>query len=218
MTPSQTKKSALFSERRLLLRSTLSATLFNSAAGKTVAGLVASAGAVTTVHGASKQDASKPTMLRLLDKNEPRELDLFSLHTGERTRVVYYTHGMYIDENIKELDYLMRDRRANKSRSIDPSLYDQLLLMQRIFKQKSPIYILSGYRTAETNAKLRRRSNGVAKNSLHMEGKAADFYIPGVSLKKLRQAAINLNAGGVGTYSKSNFIHIDTGTIRHWGK
>ncbi len=152
-----------------------------------------------------------------LDPVASRRLHLVNVHTREELDIVYFTHGMYIDENMAQLNHLMRDRRANVATAIDTNLYDQLLRLQIALGITDPVHVLSGYRTPETNAKLRRRSSGVAKFSLHMEGRAADIYIPGIPVKKLRNAALSLQAGGVGLYSRSNFIHLDTGAVRHWG-
>lgn len=152
-----------------------------------------------------------------LDPVASRRIHLVNAHTWDNLDVVYYTHGIYIDENIVRLNHLMRDRRANASISMDTSLYDQLLRLQLALGTDEPVHILSGYRTPETNAKMRRRSPGVAKFSLHMEGRAADLYIPGIPVDKLHQAAVDMHAGGVGLYSNSNFVHVDTGTLRHWG-
>lgn len=146
-----------------------------------------------------------------------RRLHLVNEHTGDDTDVVFYTHGIYINENVSMLNHLMRDRRANIATQMDTTLYNQLFLLRSVLNTDEPVHVLSGYRTAETNAKLRRRSKRVAKYSLHMEGRAADIYIPGFSVKKIQQAALSLQAGGVGLYSKSNFVHMDTGQVRHWG-
>ncbi len=152
-----------------------------------------------------------------LDPKASRRIRLVNAHTWEKLNVVYFTHGIYIDENIQQLNHLMRDRRANASFDMDTALFDQLLRVQMALGTEEPVHILSGYRTPETNAKLRRRSPGVAKFSLHMEGRAADIYIPGIPVEKLHQAAMDMHAGGVGLYSNSNFVHMDTGTVRHWG-
>lgn len=218
MNQSTTPDSDIPSRRRFLLRSSIgAAALLNSTGAHVVAGVAASAVA-SVAHAASEPNPELPAALAALDNKAPRRLDLYSLHTKEELSVVYFTHGMYIDENIQALDHLMRDRRANVSTSMDIKLYDQLFLLQSKFEGKGPLHILSGYRTPETNAKLRRRSNGVAKNSLHIEGRAVDFYLPGVPVKTLRSAAVDLDAGGVGIYSRSGFVHIDTGAIRRWGK
>lgn len=152
-----------------------------------------------------------------LDPVASRRIHLVNAHTWDDLNVVYYTRGIYIDENIAQLNHLMRDRRANVSISMDTSLYDQLLRLQLALGTEEPVHVLSGYRTPETNAKLRRRSPGVARFSLHMEGRAADVYIPGIPVDKLHTAAMDMQAGGVGLYSNSNFVHMDTGAVRHWG-
>lgn len=146
-----------------------------------------------------------------------RRLHLLNEHTGDDSDVVYYTHGIFLKDNVSQLNYLMRDRRMNLARQMDTTLYDLLFMIKEALGTDEPIHILSGYRTPETNAKLRSRSSRVAKFSLHMEGRAADIYIPGVPVKKVHEAALSFMAGGVGLYSKSNFVHIDTGVVRHWG-
>lgn len=193
--------------RRLFLKRT--GMLGMAAASTTFASSVLAAG--------SSQAAAPVVQLPQLDPVASRRIHLVNAHTWDKLDVVYYTHGIYIDENIAQLNHLMRDRRANVSISMDTSLYDQLLRLQLALGTSEPVHILSGYRTPETNAKLRRRSPGVAKFSLHMEGRAADVYIPGMPVEKLHQAAMDMHAGGVGLYSNSNFVHLDTGALRHWG-
>ncbi|MFT4726932.1 MAG: hypothetical protein ACI9UN_001427 [Granulosicoccus sp.] len=219
MSHSQRTKSSLVSRRRFLLRSTVGAAILNGTGARVaVSAAAALAATVSTTEAAVRETPSVVGALTTLDPAAPRRLNLYSLHTKEELSIVYFTDGMYIDESVKALNYLMRDRRANKTKVMDVNLYDQLLLIQRTFDNDESIHVLSGYRTAETNAKLRKRSMGVAKNSLHMEGRAADFYIPGVPIKKLQKAALALSSGGVGLYSNSNFIHVDTGMVRNWGK
>ncbi|MEL7343649.1 MAG: DUF882 domain-containing protein, partial [Pseudomonadota bacterium] len=72
-------------------------------------------------------------------------------------------------------------------------------------------------RSPATNQMLRSRSRSVARNSLHMEGKAADLRIEGRSVSQIARAAASCSAGGVGRYSRSNFVHMDCGPIRTWG-
>ena len=180
-------------------------------------GMAASSTAFSTSVFAAGTSQVPVVQLPQLDPVASRRIHLVNAHTWDDLNVVYYTHGIYIDENIVQLNHLMRDRRANASISMDTSLYDQLLRMQLALGTEEPVHVLSGYRTPETNAKLRRRSPDVAKFSLHMEGRAADVYIPGIPVDKLHQAAVDMQAGGVGLYSNSNFVHVDTGTLRHWG-
>ncbi len=180
-------------------------------------GMAASSTTIATRVFAAGASQAPVVQLPQLDPVASRRIHLINAHTRDDLDVVYYTHGIYIDENIEQLNHLMRDRRENASISMDTSLYDQLLRLQLALGTDEPVHILSGYRTPETNAKLRRRSPGVAKFSLHMEGRAADIYIPGIPVEKLHQAAVGMQAGGVGLYSNSNFVHMDTGALRHWG-
>lgn len=148
---------------------------------------------------------------------ERRSIRLVNAHTWEKLEVVYKTRGVYIDESLEAISHLMRDHRADSAIAIDPALIDELYLVGAALDTDEAVHILSGYRTPATNARLRRRSSGVAKYSLHMEGRAADIYVPGVKTSVLREAALSLRAGGVGLYSKSGFVHVDTGRVRHWG-
>jgi len=152
-----------------------------------------------------------------LERSMTRSLHLVNEHTGDDVKVVYYTHGIYMHDNLARLNNLMRDRRANLATQMDTTLYDQLFLLQRELGTDEPVHVLSGFRTEATNAKLRKRSKSVAKFSLHMAGRAADIYIPGYSAQKIQSTAVAMMAGGVGLYSRSNFVHVDTGDVRYWG-
>ncbi|HHO59512.1 MAG TPA: DUF882 domain-containing protein, partial [Thiotrichales bacterium] len=100
---------------------------------------------------------------------------------------------------------------------MDTDLLDLLVTLNHKLGGKQPFQIISGYRSPKTNAALHRKSNGVAVRSLHMQGKAIDIRLPGCKLAELRRAALNCRRGGVGYYPKSNFVHVDTGRVRHWG-
>ncbi|MFK7892797.1 MAG: DUF882 domain-containing protein [Granulosicoccus sp.] len=172
--------------------------------------------------GLDLSGVNKPTAMQgalaSLSPNMTRRLHLVNAHTGDDFQLAYFRDGKYVDESISRLNHLMRDRRANLATNMDTTLYDQLFLLRDRMGIDRPIHVLSGYRTPETNAKLRRRMKRVAKYSLHMEGRAADIFVPGIPVEKLQQAALSLSAGGVGVYSSSHFIHMDTGPVRHWGK
>ena len=101
---------------------------------------------------------------------------------------------------------------------MDRRLFDILWEVYRDVDGKQPINIISSYRSPATNAMLRRRSSGVARHSQHMLGHAIDFFIPGVPLADVRAAGLRLQRGGVGFYptSGSPFVHLDTGSVRHW--
>ncbi|HOP16186.1 MAG: DUF882 domain-containing protein [Gammaproteobacteria bacterium] len=147
-----------------------------------------------------------------------RALSLNNLHTGEKLVRTYWEDGEYLSEPLSDIDYLLRDYRTDDIHPIDPQLLDVLHQLQHEVGSRKAFEIISGYRSPKTNAMLRGNSSGVAKKSLHMQGKAIDIRLPGQDLGRLRQAALSLKAGGVGYYPKSNFLHIDTGRVRHWGK
>ncbi|HET7717316.1 MAG TPA: DUF882 domain-containing protein [Bauldia sp.] len=149
---------------------------------------------------------------------EDRALKLYNAHTKESATIVYKRNGRFDSDGLAKLNRFLRDWRQNKPTKMDPKLFDILWEVYRKSGATQPITVICGYRAPETNAMLRRRSNGVAQNSLHVKGQAIDFYIPGVSLAKLRALGLQAQAGGVGYYpgSGSPFVHMDTGNVRHW--
>ncbi|MCB9983180.1 MAG: DUF882 domain-containing protein [Rhodospirillales bacterium] len=137
-------------------------------------------------------------------------------HTGESFNGVYRVDDRYLPEAFERLNYVLRDFRTGEVFPMDPRVVDIISMVQRKASQREPLEILSGYRSPKTNANLRRVSTGVAKNSFHMYGQAIDLHIKGYSTRNLRKIAMDLRAGGVGYYPKSDFIHVDTGTVRSW--
>jgi len=150
------------------------------------------------------------------DDRLPRRLSLVRKETGEEADVVYRVGREYDIEALARIDYLLRDLRANEMMSIDVALIELLHDLQDVIGRHDEITVLSGYRTPKTNAALRRRTSRAAKNSLHMKGMAIDLRMPGTKGRELRSAALTLNRGGVGFYSRSDFIHLDTGPPRTW--
>ena len=99
---------------------------------------------------------------------------------------------------------------------IDLKLLDLLTELHRKTGSKVPFQIISGYRSPKTNKLLNAESSGVAKRSMHLDGKAIDIRLADVKLKTLRDTAIAMKRGGVGMYTGSNFVHVDTGRVRYW--
>jgi uncharacterized protein YcbK (DUF882 family) len=147
-----------------------------------------------------------------------RSLTLHSPELGEKVRATYYENGRYDRLALTEIRRLFRDKHNDTEIDIDPQLVDLLWTIQRQLSPNQPLDVICGYRSPETNAYLRRHSSGVAANSFHMYGKAADLRIPGCGVSTLNRFAINLEAGGVGYYPRSNFVHVDTGPVRRWGQ
>ncbi|MGE5165887.1 MAG: DUF882 domain-containing protein [Sphingobacteriales bacterium] len=153
-------------------------------------------------------------------EGDTRTLSFHHLHTGEDITVTFKRNGRYDDAALKKLDWFMRDWRKEKSTHMDPHLFDLLWEAYREVGATQAIDVVCGYRSPQTNSMLRARSSssGVAQNSNHISGQAMDFFIPGVPLEKIREVGLRLQRGGVGFYptSGSPFVHLDTGTIRHW--
>lgn len=145
-----------------------------------------------------------------------RSLSLLNLHTDERLRVAYWVDGTYDHVALADLAHLLRDHRAEERHPIDPGLLDQLHRLQQQVGPRREIHVISGYRSPRTNASLRQASSGVAKRSLHMQGRAIDIRMPRVETEELYRAARALRGGGVGLYRKSRFVHLDTGRVRFW--
>lgn len=146
-----------------------------------------------------------------------RRLSLYNLHTGESLNATYWAEGNYVEEELAAINRLLRDHRSGEVNAIDRKLLDRLHSLQQRLGHNGNYEVISGYRSPATNARLQQASNGgVAKRSLHMQGRAIDIRLPGVELKQLRQVALSQKAGGVGYYPKSNFVHLDTGRTRFW--
>jgi uncharacterized protein YcbK (DUF882 family) len=144
-------------------------------------------------------------------------LRLYNTHTNEKIDIVYRHGDQYVPGALAKLDYFLRDHNTNEVRHFDPRLYDILSdLTASVGHPGGEIDIVCGYRTNSTNAALRAHTNGVAKNSLHIQAEAIDLRMPGVNTLKLRKAALALARGGVGYYPHSDFIHVDTGRVRQW--
>src|SRR5436190_15500774 len=150
--------------------------------------------------------------------NETRTLTFPHTHSDEDLTVTFKRDGRYDEEALKKINHFLRDWRSQDSTTMDRHLFDILWEVYRDVDGKKPIQIISAYRSPATNAMLRRRSSGVARFSQHMLGHAMDFYIPDVPLEQIRAAGLRLQRGGVGFYptSGSPFVHLDTGSIRHW--
>jgi uncharacterized protein YcbK (DUF882 family) len=149
--------------------------------------------------------------------SQDHSLYLYNTHTNETIDIVYRRGDQYIQSALAKLDYFLRDHNTNEVRHFDPRLYDILSdLTASVGHPNSEIDIICGYRSSATNAALRAHTNGVAKNSLHIQAEAIDLRMPGVNTLKLRRAALALARGGVGYYPHSDFIHVDVGRVRQW--
>jgi uncharacterized protein YcbK (DUF882 family) len=166
--------------------------------------------------------AAAPTFSKaagfLRGSGDIRRLRMYSGRTGESIDTIYWIEGDYIKDAMKEINQFMRDWRTNGVKKIDFRTIDIMAASHRLLDVNEPYMLLSGYRSPQTNAMLRSRSRSVAKNSLHMQGQAADLRLASRSVGQMAKAASACRAGGVGRYSRSNFVHMDCGPIRTWGR
>ena len=146
-----------------------------------------------------------------------RRIRMYSGRTGERIDMIYWVEGKYIKDAVNEVNYFMRDWRTDGVKTMDLRTVDIMAAAHNMMDINEPYMLLSGYRSPQTNAMLRSRSRGVAKNSLHMKGQAADLRLNSRSTGQMAKAAAACRAGGVGRYSGSNFVHMDCGPVRTWG-
>lgn len=145
------------------------------------------------------------------------ELTFFNVHTDERLRVRYRDEaGNYDLTALDEVNHILRCHHTGEVAAIDVRVLEHVNLVQKSVDGAGEIHVISGYRSPEYNAQLVKRSRRVARHSLHMEGQALDFYIPGVTPRELRHAAMKLQYGGVGYYPRKHFIHLDCGPFRTW--
>lgn len=152
-----------------------------------------------------------------LSTPKPLSLRFRNINTGEVLTSKFHDGKGFVAAELKKLNHIMRDRRTNQVKRIDPNLFLKVSRMQTVLGLRSAeVVIISGYRSAQTNAAMRRTSRGVASNSYHILGQAMDLQISGVPLVKVRNAAEKLANGGVGYYPRSNFVHVDTGPVRTW--
>lgn len=147
---------------------------------------------------------------------EERSLAFYNTHTGEKLKSIYWAEGNYVDGSLRQISYILRDLRSDEVHDIDIRLLDLLFSVRKEIETNEPFHVISGYRSARTNAFLRAHSTGVAENSLHLVGQAIDIRLPGRETRILQKAAIALKGGGVGYYPKSDFVHLDIGRVRYW--
>jgi uncharacterized protein YcbK (DUF882 family) len=145
-----------------------------------------------------------------------RRVKMYSGRSGESIDAIYWIDGEYIPEVLKEINYFMRDLRADATMKMSPQNLDIIAATHHLLDVKEPYMLLSGYRSPATNAMLRERSRGVARNSLHMKGMAADLRLKSRTVSQMGKAAQACSAGGVGQYYRSNFVHMDCGPVRTW--
>ena len=145
-----------------------------------------------------------------------RSLSFVHTHTGERLSTVYFQDGQYQACELARINQLLRDFRTGDVHTIDTGVLDILADLRVLADHDEPYEVISGYRSPQTNAALRRHSSGVAEHSLHLQGRAIDVRLPGFATRRLRELALEMGRGGVGFYPQPDFVHLDNGRVRYW--
>ncbi|WP_345988848.1 DUF882 domain-containing protein [Sulfurimonas sp. HSL1-2] len=166
--------------------------------------------------GVSALAAAFPSILLSKTEEYEKTLSFYNIHTGESLRTTFWAEGSYIPEALEDINKILRDHRTGTEAAMDSELLDLLHAVRTKLDSKEAFHIISGYRSPKTNAMLHNNTSGVAKKSLHMQGKAIDINLPRTELSMLRKAAVSEKIGGVGYYPESHFVHVDTGRVRYW--
>jgi uncharacterized protein YcbK (DUF882 family) len=154
--------------------------------------------------------------LAAANSEQARSLSFRHTHTGETLSVIYWQDGKYDTDALQRINHFLRDFRTGDAASMDPELLDLLHTVYGLTGSAGQYEIISAYRSPKTNEMLRSRSGGVAKKSQHLLGKAIDVRLTDVPIEAIRKVAFDLGVGGIGFYSRSNFVHLDTGRFRTW--
>lgn len=160
--------------------------------------------------------AKTPGLIR--NAGDIRSIKMYSKRTGETFDSVYWIEGEYIPEVHREINFFMRDWRQSEITDYDLRNIDVMAAARNLMGTDEAYQVVSGYRSKTTNDMLRRRNRGVARNSYHTMGMAADLKLRSRSVTQMASAAKVCRAGGVGKYSRSNFVHMDCGPVRTWGR
>lgn len=175
--------------------------------------------ASTLAMPASAAPVKLASLIPAKPKSYDRYVSFYNQHTGESFEGLYRYGDQYIGASLHEINRIMRDFRTNEVHEIDPRLVDVMFNVQQgIFKKggRGAYEVISGYRSPKTNAMLRSKGEGVAKNSYHLKGQAVDFRLKNFPTREIHKVALDLKAGGVGLYRSSDFVHVDTGPVRTW--
>lgn len=152
-----------------------------------------------------------------LEKRRKAECELFNsdystvnTNNGTIKLYLYKKHAnSYLSKNFQVKEFIAKGSPLRDM--YERGVYSELWIDDRLvgFLQKirdhfgRPIIITSGYRPAAYNKSV----NG-ATSSLHIEGRAADIRIDGISPKVLAAYCKSIGIKGIGTYA--DFVHIDT--------
>ena len=150
-------------------------------------------------------------------RSETRTISFHHIHTGEDLTVTYKVNGRYDDEALNKINHLLRDWRESEEVKMDPQLIDLLWEVHREVGSKQAIWIVCGFRSPRP-IPCCAGVPAASLNSANTRWARRSTSFPGVPLEELRAAGLRAQRGGVGFYPTSGapFVHLDTGSVRHW--
>jgi uncharacterized protein YcbK (DUF882 family) len=124
-------------------------------------------------------------------------------------------HGRYSDEAYKAICQVFGAPYSTKRKVLSLRLIEYLDLLEDRLIPGALLTVTSGYRAPAYNTRLRQGGALAAKASLHQYGMAADFFMQGVSSKRIWEYVRSLEFGGTGYY-QGRSVHVDVGPTRFW--
>ena len=144
-------------------------------------------------------------------------LKLINANTKDAVTFQFGKNHRLRSQEISKLNHFLKDWRTNEIKKFDTMVLNDFLKICSLCSGRGDavkVSVHSGFRSKETNEYLRRKSHKVARNSMHILGKAIDFSIPGMSVQHLTKIVKANTKGGVGSYP--TFVHLDSGPQRSW--
>ena len=145
-----------------------------------------------------------------------RRIKMYSGRTGESIDTIYWIEGDYIGDAMTEVNRFFRDWRNGQTHQIDTRTIDIIGATQNLLDSDQPYTLISGYRSPQTNAMLRSNSSGVARNSLHLQGQAADLRMQGRSPPRSHYTPAASPGDSGGQCAGSNFVLVALGEVHRW--
>ena len=143
-------------------------------------------------------------------------LAILDVQTGESLSIVYRdSDGRYDIPSLEAIDRLLRCHGDGTEHPISLKLVELVDHIQDAFGAEE-VRVVSGYRSPDYNASIKKRLGRVAHDSLHMKGMAMDIQLESVGKKELGAYARGIGGGGVGVYRSSTYVHVDVGPVRSW--
>jgi len=133
--------------------------------------------------------------------------------TEVQRRAAYFTGAGWIDWSRRWRDFSPEELACRGTGTLRLHIDSVDRLQQLRDELDAPVMVLSAYRSMSHN-----RDVGGAPASRHLLGRAFDVWMGNHDPAAFEAAARRHGFSGFGFYPRSNFMHIDTGPAREWGR